>query len=188
MASPIISERTCLVGDIQCPRPMIISPHLQQGDVHPRRTAVTKIYIFFNHALFGQGIRSLLRGRRTIQIVGMGKDETECLKAIESHRPEVIILEESGRGIGTSALGVILKQRGTRRVVELDIGRNHATVYDPRPCVIKNSEDLVNAIRTGRGTRELSSPTRCGLSNRPPAGTARAKSPPRQTAQQRAKS
>lgn len=154
----------------------------------PNAQRLTKVFILFNHALFGQGIRSLLRGRRAIQIIGMGKDETECLKAIESHRPEVIILEESGRRVGASALGVILKQRGTRRVVELDIDHNRATVYDPRPCMIKNSEDLVNAIRTGRGTQESTSPARFGLSRRPPAGTARAKSPPGPAAQQRAKS
>jgi chemotaxis response regulator CheB len=155
--------------------------------VYPWRTGVSKLYIYFTHTLFAQGIRSLLRGRRTIQIVGMGKDETECLKTIESHRPEVILLEESSRGGGASALGVILKQRGTRRVVEMDIDHNHATVYDPRPFRINNAEDLVNAIQTGRGTRELASPARCGISNRPRAGTARAKSPPRRRPAQRAK-
>jgi hypothetical protein len=40
---------------------------------------------FSKHALFGQGVRSLLRGRRAIKIVGLGKDEAEYLKAMDAY-------------------------------------------------------------------------------------------------------
>jgi hypothetical protein len=140
---------------------------------------VTKIYILFNHALFGQGIRSLLRGGQAIQIVGMKKDGAKCLETTESLHPEVVIVEHSNGAIEPSALGTILQRPGVGRVVALNIDCNWATVYERRCFAIINSEDLVTAIQTGRGTAELPSPVRGGLPKSPCAGLAPAKSPPR---------
>jgi len=121
----------------------------------PGLRTVTKLYILFNHALFGQGIRSLLRGRRAIQIVGMEKDEAKSLEAMEALQPEVVIIEQSGRGIGSSTLGAILRKPGVGRVVTLNLGHNYATVYDRRCLTTARPEDLVNAIR-GAGKRKKS--------------------------------
>ncbi len=140
---------------------------------------VTKLYILFNHALFGQGICSLLRGRRAIQIVGMKKEVAKCLETMESLHPEVVIVEQSNGAIEPSTLGAILQRPSAVRVVALNIDHNCATVYERRCLAITNSEDLVNAIQTGRGTRESISPVRFGSARHPRAGTARAKSPPR---------
>ena len=147
----------------------------------PSTRTVTKVHIIFNHALFGQGVRSLLRGRRAIKIVGMGKDEAESLKAMDALHPEVIIIEERNGGIGPSTLGTILQRPGAGRVVALNIDHNHATVYDRRPFVITNSEDLVDAIRTGRGALEST----CLARGR--VGTAKGKQTPRRKVQHVAK-
>lgn len=109
----------------------------------------------------------------------MRKDEKKCLETMDSLHPEVVILEQSNGAIEPSALGTILQRPGTARVVALNIYHNCATVYERRCLVITNSEDLVNAIQTGRGTRESISPVRFGSARHPRAGAARAKSPPR---------
>jgi chemotaxis response regulator CheB len=145
----------------------------------PGARIVTKVYILFNHALFGQGIRSLLRGRHAIQIVGVKRDEAKCLETTESLHPEVVIVEQSNGAIEPSALGTILQRPGVGRVVALNIDHNWATVYERRCLAIINSEDLVTAIQTGRGKQDSTSPVRCGLPKCPRAGVARAKSLPR---------
>ncbi len=148
---------------------------------------VTKVCILLNHALFGQGIRSLLRGRRAIQIVGMRKDEKKCLETMDSLHPEVVIVEQSNGAIEPTALGTILQRPGVERVVGLNIDHNYATVFDRSSFAITKAEDLISAIQTGRGTGELPVPVRGGLPKRPRAGVARAKSPPRRPSlQQRA--
>ncbi len=153
----------------------------------PGTQTVTKVYILSNLALFAQGIRSLLRGQRVVRIVGMGKDVAKCLETMESLHPEVVIVEQSNGAIEPSTLGTILQQCAVRRVVALNIDQSYATVYDRRSFAITNSEDLVNAIQTGRGSGGLTSPVRSGLPKRPCTGAVRAKSPPRPRAPQRAR-
>jgi len=138
---------------------------------------VTKLYILFNHALFGQGIRSLLRGRRAIQIVGMEKDEAKSVEAIQALHPEVVIVEESGRGIGSATLSAILRKPGVGRVVAMDIGHNYATVYDRRCMTTTRPEDLVKAIRKGL-QGQGSAAARSGTAKSPRSGMSRGKSPP----------
>ncbi len=145
---------------------------------------MTKLFILFDHALFGQGIRSLLRGRRTVRIVGMEKDEAKSLEAMEALHPEVVLVEQSGGGIGPSTLGAILRKPGVGRVVALDIDHNYATVYDRRCMTTARPEDLVKAIRKGLQGQASAAPARGGLARSPRIGMSRGKSPPRQKARE----
>jgi hypothetical protein len=106
-----------------------------------------RIFIVFHHALFAQGIRSLLRGRRAIQVIGMESDPAKALEAVGSLRPEVIIVEESDAGIQSPTLGAILQRHPAGRVVALDLDHNFATVYDRHQVVTTQPADLVRAIR-----------------------------------------
>lgn len=111
-------------------------------------TAVTcRIYIVYHHALFAQGIRSLLRGRRTMQVIGMESDPAKALEAVVSLRPEVIIVEESDAGIQSPTLAAILQRHPEGRVVALDLDHNFATVYDRRRVMTTQPADLVRTIR-----------------------------------------
>ena len=109
--------------------------------------ATYRIYIVFHHALFAQGIRSLLRGRRAMQVVGMESDPAKALEAVGSLQPEVIIVEESDAGIQSPTLTAILQRHPTGRVVALDLDHNFATVYDRHRVVTTQPTDLVRAIR-----------------------------------------
>ena len=106
-----------------------------------------RIYIVFHHALFAQGIRSLLQGRRAMQVVGMESDPAKALEAVGSLQPEVIIVEESDAGIQSPTLAAILQRHPAGRVVALDLDHNFATVYDRHRVVTTQPADLVRAIR-----------------------------------------
>jgi chemotaxis response regulator CheB len=109
--------------------------------------ATYRIYIVFHHALFAQGIRSLLRGRRAMQVVGMESDPAKALEAVGSLQPEVVIVEESDAGIQSPTLTAILQRHPAGRVVALDLDHNFATVYDRHRVVTTQPTDLVRAIR-----------------------------------------
>ncbi|MBI4572696.1 MAG: response regulator transcription factor [candidate division NC10 bacterium] len=106
-----------------------------------------RIYIVFRHALFAQGIRSLLQGRRAMQVVGMESDPAKALEAVEALRPEVVIVEESDASNQSPTLTGILQRHPAGRVVALDLDHNFATVYDRRRVVTTQPTDLVRAIR-----------------------------------------
>ncbi|MBI2454966.1 MAG: hypothetical protein HYV46_02380 [candidate division NC10 bacterium] len=106
-----------------------------------------RIYIVFHHALFAQGIRSLLRGRRAMKVVGMESDVSKALEVVGSLQPEVIIVEESDAGIQSPTLTAILQRHPAGRVVALDLDHNFATVYDRHRVVTTQPADLVRAIR-----------------------------------------
>ena len=106
-----------------------------------------RIFIVFHHALFAQGIRSLLRGRRAIQVIGMESDPAKALEAVGSLRPEVTIVEESDAGIQSPTLAAILQRHPAGRVVALDLDDNFATDYARHRVVTAQPAHLVRAIR-----------------------------------------
>jgi len=106
-----------------------------------------RIYIVYHHALFAQGIRSLLRGRPAMRVIGMESDINKAVQEVGSLRPEVIIVEESDVGVQSPTLGAILERHPTGRVVTLDLDHNFATVYDRHRVITAQPADLVKAIR-----------------------------------------
>ena len=120
----------------------------------------SRIYIFFRHALFAQGIRSLLHTRRALQVVGMESDPITALEAVAALRPEVVIVEESDAGVQSPTLGAILERHPMARVVALDLDHNFATVYDRHRVITTQPTDLVKAIRGDFRDREPREPAR----------------------------
>lgn len=111
------------------------------------KLSTCKIYIVSQHALFAQGIRSLLRGWRAMRVVGMESDPVKALEAVESLQPEVVIVEESDASVQSPTLTAILQRHPAGRVVALDLDHNFATVYDRHRVVTSQPTDLVRAIR-----------------------------------------
>lgn len=117
-----------------------------------------KVYIVFTHALFAQGIRSLLRGRRAMRVIGMESEAAKALEAVRTLKPEVIIVEESDASVQSPHLQAILQRHPAGRVVALDLDHNFATVYDRHRVMTTQPADLVKAIRGAfrdRGTPSL---------------------------------
>lgn len=111
------------------------------------RRVKCRIYIVYHHALFAQGIRSLLRGRPAMRVIGMQSDVGKAVEAVDGLRPEVIIVEESDAGVQSPTLGAILERHPTGRVVTLDLDHNFATVYDRHRVITTQPAHLVKAIR-----------------------------------------
>ncbi len=138
-----------------------LSVQEEAGDHAMRGTPVkSRIYIVYHHALFAQGIRSLLRGRRALQVVGMENDAAKALEAVKSLQPEVVIVEEWDAGIQSPTLEAILQRHPGGRVVALDLDHNFATVYDRHRVVTTQPADLVRAIRGFPRDRTDPGPTR----------------------------
>jgi chemotaxis response regulator CheB len=118
--------------------------------VSPCRT-----YIAYRHALFSQGVRSILEERRTVQIVGMESDFAKALKAVRFLRPEVVIVEESTKRRQPMRLAAFLHSADASRVVTLSLDHSFATVYQRHRVAAADPADLVKAIL---GTGKLHSP------------------------------
>jgi len=140
------------------------------------KSSTCRIYIVFHHALFAQGIRSLLRGRRAMQVVGMESDPAKALEAVGTLQPEVVIVEESDAGIQSPTLTAILDRHPTGRVVALDLDHNFATVYDRHRVVTTQPTDLVRAIRGS--PRDRGDPAPRGTAKGSRVGRARGETAP----------
>ena len=112
-----------------------------------------RAYIVYHHALFAQGVRSVLETRRAVQIVGMENDVPKALKAVQSLRPDVVVVEESAGKQQPIRLGAFLQSAGVGRVVTLSLDHGFAMVYQRNRVVAKDPADLVKAIR-GAGTQK----------------------------------
>jgi chemotaxis response regulator CheB len=116
-----------------------------------------RTYIVYHHGLFAQGVRSVLETQRGVQIVGMGSDVVKALKAVESLKPEVIIVEECTGKHQRMRLGAFLNGSTGGRVVTLSLDHEFATVYDRHRVAANDPADLVKAIQ-GVGKQHIPGP------------------------------
>lgn len=113
----------------------------------------SRVFIVSQTSLFAQGIRSLLRGSKSIEIIGLESDPTKAIKAVRTLQPNVVIVETSLGAKEQSVLDVLLHSQTPMRLVALDLEQNHAMVCDPHTVVTTRAKDLVEAIR-GVGKRQ----------------------------------
>ena len=113
-------------------------------------TSPCRTYIVYQHALFAEGVRSVLEEQNGVQIVGMEKDIGKALKAVRSLRPEVVLLEEPS---SKKAQWPFLQLATAGRVVTLSLDHAFATVYDQERFPASDPAELAKAIR-GNGKRK----------------------------------
>ena len=111
--------------------------------------ADSRVYILFQHSLFAEGIRSLLRNQPAIQIVGAETDTMKAFNEIRSLKPSVVLIEESTTDPEQSVTWDLLHRQGAGRVVALNLNHNAATVYDRESVPISTPADLVHAVLIG---------------------------------------
>ena len=105
-----------------------------------------KVYIVSQTSLFAQGMRSLLRGEQSIEILGVESDQAKAIEALRSVHPDVVIVETSNEESEFSTFGVILRAQTSGRVVALDLKHNHATIYNRQRIHSVRMQDLLKAI------------------------------------------
>jgi DNA-binding NarL/FixJ family response regulator len=106
-----------------------------------------RTYIVYHHGLFAQGVRSVLETRRAVQIVGMESDVGKALKAVQSLKREVIIVEECTGKHQPTRLGAFLHSATGGRVVTLSLDHDSATVYQWNRMAATDPAELVQAIQ-----------------------------------------
>jgi hypothetical protein len=107
-----------------------------------------RVLIVSTHALFGNGLRSLLRERWSDQVtvVGMVSELSEALTALETLRPDLAVIDYDDQGLNRDEfLGHFWSGKHPLRVVLLSLndGREgaEATVYDRRTMVASRIDE-----------------------------------------------
>jgi DNA-binding NarL/FixJ family response regulator len=118
------------------------------------RTAAApcRAYIVYTHRLFAQGVRSMLHAGHDVEIVGMARRGAKALQAVNTLRPQVLVVEESWGAAQPWRLETLLQAASAGRVVTLSLDSAFATVYERRRLMATGRAQLVAAIR-GAGPR-----------------------------------
>jgi chemotaxis response regulator CheB len=116
-----------------------------------------RTYIVYHHGLFAQGMRCVLEEKCGIEVVGMESDVTKALKAVQSLKPGVIIVEESTGKHQPMRLGAFMHSAGSGRVVTLSLEHEFATVYQRDRIPTTDVGELVRVIQ-GLAKQQVPSP------------------------------
>ncbi len=114
-----------------------------------------RILLADDHALFRQGLRSLLEAEGDMRVVGEAKDGLEALRHALEVRPDVILMDIQMPGMdGVQATQAILEAWPEARVIILTMYRQDAYVFEAvkagaRGYLLKDvdAKTLVEAIR-----------------------------------------
>ncbi|HFB39338.1 MAG TPA: response regulator transcription factor [Oceanithermus sp.] len=114
-----------------------------------------RILLADDHALFRQGLRSLLEAEGDIRVIGEAKDGREALRAALETNPDVILMDIQMPGLdGAEATKEILKEKPDAKVVMLTMYRQDAYVFEAvkagaRGYLLKDAsaDELIDAVR-----------------------------------------
>jgi len=114
-----------------------------------------RILLADDHALFRQGLRSLLEAEGDLRVIGEAKDGREALRAALETNPDVILMDIQMPGLdGAEATKEILKEKPDAKVVMLTMYRQDAYVFEAvkagaRGYLLKDAsaDELIDAVR-----------------------------------------
>jgi PAS domain S-box-containing protein len=134
-----------------------------------------RILIADDHAVVGEGLRSLIEAQRDMKVVGLAGDGREAVRQALEKKPDVVVMDNAMPELnGTEAARIIRKGSARTRVVMLSMHSNSVHIQRALQAgaggyVLKESVggDLVDAIRTVHaGGRYLSKPVADNLLDR----------------------
>lgn len=116
---------------------------------------VIRILLADDHALFRQGLKSLLEAEGDFKVIGEAKDGREALRHALEAKPDVILMDIQMPGLdGVQATQEILKEWPQAKVIILTMYRQDAYVFEAvkagaRGYLLKDTDakELVDAIR-----------------------------------------
>jgi len=110
-----------------------------------------RILLADDHALFRQGLKSLLEAEGDLRVIGEAKDGREALRAALETNPDVILMDIQMPGLdGVGATKEILKEKPDAKVVMLTMYRQDAYVFEAaRGYLLKDAsaDELIDAVR-----------------------------------------
>jgi len=124
-----------------------------------------RILIASNHALFGQGLRSLLQQRkRVVEVIGVVTSVEEAIAAIEEHNPDLIIVDYDDDLLNRDAfLARFVESEKKLRVVLLSLhDGEEALVYDRRTLIASQVDDWLEEWTYGSVSDSSHAPPETG--------------------------
>ena len=117
--------------------------------------AMIRILLADDHALFREGLKSLLEAEGDLRVIGEAKDGREALRAALETNPDVILMDIQMPGLdGVGATKEILKEKPDAKVVMLTMYRQDAYVFEAvkagaRGYLLKDTsaDELIDAVR-----------------------------------------
>ncbi|MGQ9586467.1 MAG: hypothetical protein ACUVXG_13850 [Anaerolineae bacterium] len=107
-----------------------------------------RVFILSCHPLFGQGVESLLRQERGLEIVGRETDLDTAVARVRALNPDVVVLDSSTPTcVPTPAVIRLFEACRGVRVVGLNLHNNTMCIYRGEERLITDVKDLVEAIR-----------------------------------------
>ena len=107
--------------------------------------APRRILVASSHTLFREGLRSLLRSNygSRVEIVGSASSTAEVLAAMETHAPDLVIVDYDDHAISRKTLlEHFVEGHGKTRVVLLSLKEGgEVVVYDRRTLAATQMED-----------------------------------------------
>jgi len=112
-------------------------------------TDTRRVFILYTHALFAQGISSLLGSVPGLQVVGMDADWRRAVERLGRLRPDVVVVDgDSSSTDLLQAISQVLSEIPRSKVIRISLSSNSASIFRAQQMVIGKTEDLIEAIRT----------------------------------------
>jgi DNA-binding NarL/FixJ family response regulator len=122
-----------------------------------------RIFMLSSHALFCEGIESLLRSDSELEFIGQDADVKNGIKRINELQPDVVILDDGSPIDNTPLVTLTLQQLLGRLVIGLNLRENVLYAHGERR-VLTGPDDLRQAITNpSRGKRLIAPGTECAL-------------------------
>lgn len=122
---------------------------LERNDLIAKPALPTRrVLIASSHALFGQGLRSLLHERSTagVEVVGMVSDLEQALEAIEELDPDLVIVDYDDRALNRDEfLARFVEGEKKMRLVLISLqSERDALIYDRRTLAASQITDWLD--------------------------------------------
>lgn len=126
-----------------------------------------RVLIVSSHRLFGDGLRSLLKGRQSVEVVGMAASADEARIAMQRLTPDLVIVDYDDAAVNREEfLARFIEGRAPMRAVLVSLNETgQAVVYDRRAVAAAEIEDWFSGIETRQapaGEAEIPAHTRRG--------------------------
>jgi TorA maturation chaperone TorD len=106
-----------------------------------------RVFLLSSYPLFGQGVASLLRREMGLEIIGQEADVERAIECIRALGPDVVIFDCNDPQVDpTLAMLRIFREGLVTKVIGLNLQDNTVCIYRGEQRVVKEVEDLLEAI------------------------------------------
>ena len=108
-----------------------------------------RIFVIWNHPLFIESVRLLLRSEDIVWL-GSSSNFEEAILAIEAQYPDTVLIEEAESGsIPAKMLELLETSSSNLRIFRLNLSSNDLKIYHREKKTVLQAEDLLDLIRNG---------------------------------------